>query len=93
MSNQICRKGNNSYIVSLNILYGRMQPVKVVSDCPFGIFKLSSFRSLTLPHVRGGVQSDLKSNGKIIVSLCVINNAFNAISAKMQANGFILVCE
>jgi hypothetical protein len=35
MSNQICRKGNNSYIVSLNILYGRMQPVKVVSDCPF----------------------------------------------------------
>ena len=41
----------------------------------------------------GGVQSDLKSNGKIIVSLCVINNAFNAISAKMQANGFILVCE
>jgi hypothetical protein len=52
MSNQICRKGNNSYIVSINILYGRMQPVKVVSDCPFGIFKLSSFRSLTLPHVR-----------------------------------------
>ena len=31
----------------------------------------------------GGVQSDLKINGKIIVSLCVINNAFNAISAKM----------
>jgi hypothetical protein len=51
MSNQICRKGNNSYIVSINILYGRMQSVKVVSDCSFGIFKLFFCRALTPPHV------------------------------------------
>jgi hypothetical protein len=34
-----------------------------------------------------------KINGKIIVSLCAINNAFNALSAKVQANDFILICE
>ena len=31
----------------------------------------------------GGGSIRPKVNGKIIVSLCVINNAFNAISAKM----------